>query len=59
MRCLNAGLLEELHIDIAAGLLAAGIRLSDQRESTPAHLGNPTGIAGHGVTHRRHPVPCP
>ncbi|MBB4634257.1 dihydrofolate reductase family protein [Longimicrobium terrae] len=53
---LNAGLLDELHIDVAAVLLGSGIRLFDQLAGTPAILGNPTVIAGDGVTHLRYPV---
>jgi dihydrofolate reductase len=53
---LNAGLLDELSIDIAAVLLGSGVRLFDHLASTPAVLGNPTVIAGAGVTHLRYPV---
>lgn len=54
--CLNAGLLDELHIDLAAVLLGAGVRLFDQLAHTPVVLGNPTVVAGVGVTHLRYPV---
>ena len=54
--CLNAGLLDELHIDLAAVLLGAGVRLFDQLADTPIVLGNPTVVAGVGVTHLRYPV---
>ena len=53
---LNAGLLDEIHVDIAAVLLGSGVRLFDHLEGTPAALGNPTVIAGVGVTHLRYPV---
>ena len=53
---LNAGLLDELSIDIAAVLLGSGVRLFDHLAATPAVLGNPTAIAGVGVTHLRYPV---
>ena len=53
---LNAGLLDELHIDIAAVLLGSGIPLFDHLAGTPAKLGNPKVIAGVGVTHVRYPV---
>ena len=55
-QCLNAGLLDEIHVDIAAVLLGSGIRLFDHLASTPMVLGNPTVIAGNGVTHLRYPV---
>jgi len=53
---LNAGLLDELSIDIAAVLLGSGVRLFDHLASTPAVLGNPAVIPGVGVTHMRYPV---
>jgi len=56
---LNASLLDELHVDIAAVLLGSGVRLFDRLAGTPAVLGNPTVIAGVGVTHLRYPVRKP
>jgi len=53
---LNAGLLDEIHVDIAAVLLGSGVRLFDNLVGTPATLGNPTVIKGVGVTHLRYPV---
>ena len=53
---LNAGLVDEIHVDIAAVLLGSGVRLFDHLEGTPVVLGNPTVIAGVGVTHLRYPV---
>lgn len=55
-QCLNAGLLDELHIDVAAVLLGSGVRLFDHLAGTPVILGNPTVIPGVGVTHLRYPV---
>ena len=55
-QCLNAGLLDEIHVDIAALLLGSGVRLFDRLAAMPAVLGNPTVIAGVGVTHLRYPV---
>lgn len=54
--CLNAGLLDELNIDLVAVLLGSGVRLFDRLAGTPAVLGDPTVIAGVGVTHLRYPV---
>jgi dihydrofolate reductase len=53
---LNAGLLDEICVDIAAVLLGSGVRLFDHLGGTPAMLGNPTMVAGVGVTHLRYPV---
>lgn len=53
---LNAGLLDEINVDLAALLLGSGVRLFDHLSGTPAVLGNPTVIAGVGVTHLRYPV---
>ena len=53
---LNAGLLDEIHVDIAAVLLGSGVRLFDRLAGAPFTLGNPTVISGVGVTHLRYPV---
>ena len=53
---LNAGLLDELNIDVAAVLLGSGVRLFDHLAGTPAVLGSPRVIQGVGVTHLRYPV---
>ena len=53
---LNAGLIDELAIDISAVLLGSGVRLFDHLAGTPAVLGNPTAVQGVGVTHLRYPV---
>ena len=53
---LNAGLLDEISVDVAAVLLGSGVRLFDRLEGTPATLGSPTVIQGVGVTHLRYPV---
>lgn len=53
---LNAGLLDEIHVDITALLLGSGVRLFDHLAELPVALGNPTVIAGVGVTHLRYPI---
>ena len=53
---LNAGLIDEIHVDVAAVLLGSGVRLFDHLAGAPAVLGNPRVIDGAGVTHLRYPV---
>ena len=53
---LDAGLLDELHVDVAAVLLGSGVRLFERLAGAPAVLGNPTVTAGVGVTHLRYPI---
>ena len=53
---LNAGLLDELSIDVAAVLLGSGIRLFEHLAGTPSVLGDPRVVQGVGVTHLRYPV---
>jgi dihydrofolate reductase len=53
---LNAELLDEIHVDIAAVLLGSGVRLFDHLAGTPVVIGNPTVVQGVGVTHLRYPV---
>ena len=55
-QCLDAGLLDEIHIDLAAVLLGAGVRLFHHLANTPVVLGDPKVVAGVGVTHLRYPV---
>jgi dihydrofolate reductase len=55
-QCLDAGLLDEIHVDLAAVLLGSGVRLFDHLANAPAVLGNPTVVTGVGVTHLRYPV---
>lgn len=61
MRCYrnfqDAGLLDEISVDIAAVLLGSGVRRFDRAVGTPSVLGNPTVIRGVGVTHLRYPIP--
>src|SRR3954469_23564173 len=50
---LNAGLLDEIQVDVAALLLGDGVRLFDHLTGTPAVLGDPKVVVGVGVTHLR------
>jgi hypothetical protein len=58
-QCLDAGLLDAIHIDLTAVLPGEGVRLFDHVANTPVVLGNPTVVAGAGVTHLRYPVHTP
>lgn len=53
---LNAGLLDELQLDVAALLLGSGVRLFDRLTGPAAVLGTPTVVAGVGVTHLRYVI---
>ena len=55
-QCLNAGLLDEIQVDLAAVLLGDGVRLFDHLADTPVVLGDPRVVDGVGVTHLRYPV---
>jgi dihydrofolate reductase len=58
-RCLDAGLLDEIHVDLAAVLLGSGVSLFGHVANAPIVLGDPTVVAGTGVTHLRYPVHSP
>jgi len=53
---LNAGLLDEIEIDLVPLLLGSGVRLFDHLATTPVALGDPAVVASVGVTHLRYPV---
>jgi dihydrofolate reductase len=50
-QCLRAGLLEEIHVDLAPVLLGGGIRLFDHLGAGPIELEITRVIEGIGVTH--------
>jgi len=50
-QCLNAGLLDEIHIDLVPVLLGAGVRLFEYLKTTPIELESPDVVVGKGVTH--------
>src|SRR4051794_27418400 len=50
-QCLNAGLLDEIQVDIAAVLLCSGGRLLGHPANTPTRPCNPRGGPGARVTH--------
>jgi dihydrofolate reductase len=55
-QCLQAGLLDELHIDLVPILLGAGVRLFDNLEANPIELESMGVIEGTGVTHLQNGV---
>jgi dihydrofolate reductase len=50
-QCLNAGLMDEIHIDVAPLLLGKGVRLFDHLNIEPTELESMRVIAALGVTH--------
>jgi dihydrofolate reductase len=50
-QCLNAGLLDEVHVDLVPVLLGEGIRFFANLHNTPVMLENPTIVSGSRVTH--------
>ena len=52
-QCLQAGLLDEIQIDLAPVLLGAGVRLFEHLGTTPIEMESIGVIEGSGVTHLR------
>jgi dihydrofolate reductase len=50
-QCLNAGLLDEIHIDLVPFLLGDGVRLFEHLHISPLALEDPQVSIGKGVTH--------
>ena len=50
-QCLKAGLLDEIHLDLASMLLGDGIRLFDHLGPEPVELERIHVVEGTGVTH--------
>lgn len=50
-QCLDANLVDEVHIDLVPVLLGAGIRLFDPLKSAPINLRRMRVVEGEGVTH--------
>ena len=56
-QCLDAGLLDEVWIDVAPVLLGGGTRFFDHLEVAPVELEGPVSVVeGTGVTHLRYRV---
>lgn len=50
-QCLNAGLMDEIHLDVAPLLLGKGVRLFDQLNIDPIRLERIRVVEAPGVTH--------
>lgn len=50
-QCLNAGLMDEIHVDVAPLLLGNGVRLFDHLKIEPVELERIRVVAAPGVTH--------
>ena len=50
-QCLNAGLLDEIHIDLVPFVLGDGVRLFEHLKVAPVALEDPQVSIGKGVTH--------
>src|SRR5260370_18682568 len=50
-QCLNAGLLDEIHIDLVPFLLGDGVRLFEHLKVDPVALADPQVSIGKGATH--------
>jgi dihydrofolate reductase len=50
-QCLNAGLLDEIHIDLVPFLLGDGVRLFEHLKVAPVALEGPSISVGTGVVH--------
>ena len=50
-QCLNAGLLDEIVVNVVPVLLGDGIRFFDNLTAIPVELDGPRVIEGTGVTH--------
>ena len=55
-QCLDAGLVDELAVDLVPIVLGDGVRWFDNLRQAPVHLGNPTVIEGNAVTHLTYTV---
>jgi dihydrofolate reductase len=56
-QCLNAGLLDEIWVDLVPVLLGGGTPFFDQLEDAPVELEGPTSVVqGTDVTHLRYRV---
>ncbi|MGC5011246.1 dihydrofolate reductase family protein [Streptosporangium sp. DT93] len=50
-QALDAGLVDQVRVDLVPVLLGGGTRMFDRLDGAPVHLGDPRVIAGTAVTH--------
>jgi dihydrofolate reductase len=55
-QCLDAGLLDAIHVDLVPVLLGTGVRWFENLTTAPVSLGDPVVIEGNGVTHLAYEV---
>src|SRR3569833_3004156 len=55
-QCLDAGLLDAIHVDLVPVLLGTGGRWFENLATAPVSLGDPVVIEGNGVTHLAYEV---
>lgn len=55
-QCLDAGLIDEISVDLVPVVLGEGVRWLENLRTAPVQLGDPTVIEGSGVTHLSYPV---
>jgi dihydrofolate reductase len=55
-QCVNAGLLDEIRVNLVPVLLGGGVHYLDQLAAVPMELDDPTVVEGTGVTHLYYPV---
>ena len=55
-QCLNAGLVDEIQIDLAPILLGSGVRLFDHLGTAPITLEQLDAVKGQDVTHIKYRV---
>ncbi len=58
-QCLDAGLLDAIHVDLVPVLLGSGVRWFDDLAKTPVRLDGPVVVDGAGVTHLAYEVRRP
>lgn len=58
-QCLEAGLIDEIHIDLAPVVLGGGVPFLENLKNVPVDLDGPTVIEGRGVTHLTYRVRYP